>query len=147
MNKTNRITKGTYSDFKIVKTRNIAQIIVEIPLEQAEEFVTMFGMPTPNTEKWVAVARLNDEVVHRNEEVTMAIQKAGMLCKEEKFGLFLKNHKKMNEVNPFEPESIANCVRALIGIKSRTELHDKQNRIAWNRLLSEYEEWLISDSK
>jgi len=74
MNKTNRITKGTYSDFKIVKTRNVAQVIVEIPLEQAEEFVNMFGMPTPNMEKWVAVARLNDEVVSKNEDSTIAIQ-------------------------------------------------------------------------
>jgi hypothetical protein len=144
---TNRITKGTYSDFKIVKTRNVAQIIVEIPLEQAEEFVTMFGMPTPNMDKWVAVARLNDEVIEKNDESTIAIQKAGMLCKEEKFGIFLKEEKKMNEVNPFEPESIANALRALIGIKSRTELHNKENRIIWNRLLNEYEQWLLNDSK
>ena len=73
MNKTNRITKGTYSDFKIVKTRNIAQIIVEIPLEHAEEFVTMFGMPTPNMDKWVAVARLNDEIVEQNEEAISSL--------------------------------------------------------------------------
>jgi hypothetical protein len=147
MNKTNRITKGTYSDFRIVKTRNVAQIIVEIPLEQAEEFVTMFGMPTPNTDKWVAVARLNDEVIERNDESTIAIQKAGMLCKEERFGIFLKKKKKMNEVNPFKSETIANALRALLGIKSRTELHERENRIVWNRLLNEYEKWLLTDSK
>jgi hypothetical protein len=145
MKKTNRITKGTYSDFKIVKTRNVAQIIVEIPLEQAEEFVNMFGMPTPNMEKWVAVARLNDEVVNKNEDSTIAIQKCGMLCKEERFGMFLKNAKNMQEVNPFESDSIANSLRAILGIKSRTELHDPINLLAWNRLLSEYENWLIKN--
>jgi len=98
MSKSNRITKGTYSDFRIVRSRNIAQVIVEIPLEKAEEFVAMFGMPTPHTEKWVAVAGLNEEVINKNEEVTKCIQKAGMLCKEEKFGTFLKEHKKMTSL-------------------------------------------------
>ncbi len=143
MKETNRITKGTYSDFKIVKTRNIAQIIVEIPLEQAEEFVTMFGMPTPNMDKWVAVARLNDEVIEKNDEALRAIQTAGILCKEEKFGIFLKEQKGIKEVNPFSSDSIANGLRAILGIKSRTEFHDTENRVAWNRLLNEYENWCL----
>ena len=145
MNKTNRITKGTYSDFKIVKTRNIAQIIVEIPLEHAEEFVTMFGMPTPNMDKWVAVARLNDEIVEQNEEAISAIQKCGIMCKDENFGLFLKNVRKLDEINPKEPESVANGLRAILGIKSRTELRDQNNRIAWNRLLNEYEKYCLKN--
>ena len=43
---TNKIIQGTYADFKIVKTRNVAQMINEIPLENAQEAINMFGVPT-----------------------------------------------------------------------------------------------------
>ena len=145
MNKTNRITKGTYSDFKIIKSRNVAQIIIEIPLEQSDDFIAMFGIPKPTSEKWVALAGLNEEVVNRNEKATKAIQLCGMLCKDEKFGKFLKDYKKMEEVNPKDIETIANGVRAILGIKSRTELHNANNMIAWNRLYSEYEDWCLNE--
>ena len=54
----------------------------------------MFGMPQPSTEKWVAIAGLNEEVVNKNEEVVKTIQQAGMLCKEVNFGRFPKNTKR-----------------------------------------------------
>ena len=59
MNKTNRITRGVYSNFRIVKSRNVAEVCIEIPLEQGEEFVQMFGMPNPEGSKWLAIAALN----------------------------------------------------------------------------------------
>ena len=144
MNKTNRITKGTYSDFKIIKSRNVAQIIVEIPLEQSDDFIAMFGIPKPTSEKWVALAGLNEEVVDRNEKATKAIQICGMVCKDEKFGIFLRDEKKLAEVNPYRADTIADGLRALLGIRSRTELHKNDNLVAWNRLYSEYEQWCIN---
>jgi len=36
---------GTYSDFKIIKTRKVAQMVVEFPLEQGEKFINSFGLP------------------------------------------------------------------------------------------------------
>ena len=98
MNKTNRIMKGTYSDYKLIKTRGVISVSVEFPIEQAEEFVRMFGMPKPDTEKWVAIAGLNEKVIHRNEDVVRTIQQAGMLCKEINFGRFLKNQKNIQKV-------------------------------------------------
>ena len=42
MNKTNKITKGVYSNFRLVKSRNVIEICIEIPQEQGESFVEMF---------------------------------------------------------------------------------------------------------
>lgn len=53
---------GCYSDFRIVKTRSVAQLIVEIPIERAAEAVALFGVPQPGQEIHVAVARLNNAV-------------------------------------------------------------------------------------
>lgn len=50
---------GTYSDLKFIKTRSVAQVVVEIPIEQAGAFVEMFGAPCPGKEVPVALARLN----------------------------------------------------------------------------------------
>ena len=146
MNKTNRIMKGTYSDYKLIKTRGVISVSVEFPIEQAEEFVRMFGMPKPDTEKWVAIAGLNEKVIHRNEDVVRTIQQAGMLCKEINFGRFLKNQKNMLDVIPEKEDTIAKGLRAILGIQSRTDFHNDNNAlIAFNRLKSEYETWTINN--
>lgn len=145
MNKTNKIIQGTYSDYKIVKSRSVAQIIVEIPLETAESFVQMFGMPLPSKEKWVALAMLNERVINKNDDIAFAIQKCGILCKDKRFGKFLQEEKKMHEVNPDDENSIASALKTILGIRSRTELHNQESLLAWNRLLSEYESHLIQD--
>lgn len=146
MNKSNRIMKGTYSDYKLIKSRNVVQIGIEIPIEQAEEFVSMFGMPKPDTEKWVAIAGLNEEIINKNDTIVKAIQQAGMICKDQKFGDFLIKEKKMIGIIPDDDESIAKALRALLGIKSRTDFHTDQNAvIAFNRLKSEYESYTIDN--
>ena len=50
--------QGNYSDLKTVKTRSVAQMIIEVPIEQGEEIVRIFGFPRPGQEIPVAIARL-----------------------------------------------------------------------------------------
>ncbi|MEK9768069.1 MAG: hypothetical protein VW683_04015 [Betaproteobacteria bacterium] len=142
---TNQIMDGTYEDFKIIKTRKVAQVIIEIPIERAESWVQMFGLPSSEQSKWVAIARLRDEAVSPpNQEVVKAIQSAGILCKSENFGEFLQV-KGLEEVNPSDSESIANGLRAILGINSRTDFHnDEQALMSWNRLKGEYESWTLN---
>lgn len=54
------IIQGTYADLKLVRTRKVAQIIIEAPLERLPEIVAAFGAPNPAAEVPVAVARLNE---------------------------------------------------------------------------------------
>lgn len=48
-----------YAQLKFVQGRKVAQIILEIPIEQGAEFVRMFGTPNPEEGTPVALARLN----------------------------------------------------------------------------------------
>ena len=147
MNKTNRITRGVYSNFRIVKSRNVAEVCIEIPLEQGEEFVQMFGMPNPEGSKWLAIAALDKPKVADYEEGMRAIQQCALICKQEKFGIFLKTIKNVEEVNPFDEESITRGLKAILGISSRKELKNRQVRIGYNRLINEYEQFCLKSQK
>lgn len=49
---------GDYTNLKFVAGRKVAQIVIEIPLELATDFVSMFGTPNPAEGTPVAIARL-----------------------------------------------------------------------------------------
>jgi hypothetical protein len=52
------VISGSYADFKIIKSRGVAQIVIEVPIEQAEKAIAAFGLPVGGSEIHVAVARL-----------------------------------------------------------------------------------------
>jgi hypothetical protein len=61
-NNHNDVLQATYSDLKIVKTRKVFQVVVEIPLEQFNHAMEVLGgAPLPDREVWLAIARLNPE--------------------------------------------------------------------------------------
>lgn len=48
---------GTFSEVKILKTRSVLQIVIEVPIEQADHALKMLGgIPQPGTERWVGIA-------------------------------------------------------------------------------------------
>ena len=70
-------------------------------------------------------------------EAKKAIQQAGILGSDVAFGTFLK--KKVQEVDPNRPESIVNGIRALTGVKSRSEFNGNPTALKiWERLYDEY---------
>ena len=145
MSKTNRITKWVYSYFRIVKSRNVAEVCIEIPLEQGEEFVQMFGMPNPEGSKWLAIAALNAPKVADYEDGMRAIQKSALVCKEKNFALFLKEKKGLQEINIEDESTVRIGAKAILGLSSFKELADKDKRIAFNRLIGEYESFATND--
>ncbi len=133
-----KIMAGTYSDFKLIKTRKVIQMIIEFPIESQHEFTQNFGLPIPHEEQYVAVAKLK-EIFIPEPTATKLIQQAGILCKEQKFGEFLRTHYNMKNVDPTKPDTIADALRALCGIRSRSEFNtDKQAVTIFERLLQEY---------
>jgi hypothetical protein len=143
---TNRTILGTYSDFKLVKTRSVVQMIIEIPIEQSNQVTEMFGMPTPSEEKWVAVALIDTQHINRNEDATRAIQSAGMICKNEAFGEWLKTERGMVDLDPTDPDAIADALRALLGIRSRTDFHrDSEAITAFHRLKGEFDSYQMEN--
>ena len=143
-NMNNKVLQGTYADFKIVKSRAVAQIIVEIPLESAQAAVEMFGVPNPSYDQWVAVAALHRATVTQNQDAVNAVKQAGMLCNTESFGEFLRETSNP-EVRPNVPDDITTALRGILGIKSRTEFHDDPDLVmAFNRIKGNYEQWLMA---
>ena len=135
---TDRIMTGTYSDFKIVKTRRVIQMIIEFPIEHSKEFTDMFGMPQPDMEQHIAVARLK-EISTPPPTATKTIQQAGIVCKQPEFGEFLRDKYNMAEVVPSDSDTIVTALRALCGIKSRTEFNtDVQAAEVFNRIYREF---------
>ena len=54
------VTQGTFADFKLIKSRSTAQLVIEIPIEAADAaLLALGGVPLPGKECWVAIARLN----------------------------------------------------------------------------------------
>ncbi len=90
---------GTYSDLKLVKSRSVAQVIVELPIEHAERFIAAFGMPIPGLEKPVALALLNlptaQPAVPEQREPSAGVEdgmrvRSVMLCKDKAFQAYCK---------------------------------------------------------
>ncbi|MED5369092.1 MAG: hypothetical protein VX978_06320, partial [Pseudomonadota bacterium] len=123
------IMRGAYSDFKVIKSRKVIQMVVEFPIESSNSFVEMFGIPQPHEEQWVAVALMDKRAVIRNETATIAIRDAGILCKNPSFGEWLRAERGMSEVDPNDSDSIAQAVRAILGIRSRSELSDNSEAL------------------
>ena len=136
---TDKVFTGTYSDFKLVKTRQIAQIIIEIPIERAEEVLLKFGVPKPNEEIWVAVAAIKTDKVTGNARALKAIQQAGILCNDYAFGAWLLKEKGLTEIKPAAAETIQNAIRALTGVKSRSDWRQNEEALLiWERLYKEF---------
>ena len=90
--------KAAYSDLKIVKTRGVAQLILEIPLEQADAALEVLGgVPRPDREVWCAVARLAKDAPaepvqpeepakkRRPFDSLPLPQQAALICKDQRF--------------------------------------------------------------
>jgi len=141
---TNRIIQGTYADFKIVKTRSVVQMVIEVPIENGNEVVEMFGLPKPAEELWVAVAAIDRKTVEKSSDSTKAVQQAGIICKSPDFGIWLHNVRDFHDVDPEDPETIATALRAILGITSRTDFHnDPEAVLAFNRLKGEFDDYLM----
>ena len=132
------VITGTYSDFRLIKTRKVAQMVVEFPIEQGQSFVSRFGLPDTHEDKWVAVAWLKSEAVESNGRATKAIQQAGILCKDIAFGTWLRDTKKM-DINPADESQVQDALRAILGVSSRADMRTNDQALAvWERLYDQY---------
>jgi hypothetical protein len=134
--------QATFSDFRLVKGRKVAQLVLEIPMEEADAALsTLGGIPQPHSERWVALARLNghiqtpkpDKEKQRWEDLKLSMQ-AWIRCEELAFQRFLGAH---------SSEEAAENVRNSCGIGSRSGLNDNPRAAeAWRDLDRSYQAWL-----
>jgi hypothetical protein len=53
--------KATYSDWKLIKTRGVVQVVMEVPLSEADAaYQILGGMPDFSSERWFGIAPLKN---------------------------------------------------------------------------------------
>jgi hypothetical protein len=144
--------KATYSDWKLVKTRQVVQIVFEVPLAEADAaYELLGGMPAPASERWFGIAALAPKPeprpvpdkplagAKRDWRDLPPSQQAGIRCEEPSFVSFLKEERSDDW---HESQDAAECVRLICGITSRSELGTNQKaRVIWAQLNSQFEAW------
>lgn len=137
--------KATYSDWKLVRTRQVVQIVFEVPLADADSaYEILGGMPDSSKERWCGIAAIQEgksqPKVKRDWRNIGPAQQAGMRCEEPTFAAFLKeNHPDDWHEAVADP---AECVRLICGVKSRSELETNHKaRVIWTQLSNEFDAW------
>jgi hypothetical protein len=139
---------GTFSDLKIVKSRSVVQVVIEVPLEQGEKVIQAFGMPQPGSEVPVVVARLKTQPEApskgANPDRSAAAKdrfrslpppekdraKCGVLCASSGFQRW---------IGAKDEEEATKIVRSLIGGSRSLISEDEAVHAKWIELLTEYE--------
>jgi len=156
--------RASYADLKLVKTRQVAQLIFEVPIEEFDAaYEVLGGLPNPAKERWFAIAAIK-EVMPDTQTATniqrtdarpepkdkparakrgwrdlQPSQQAGMRCEEAAFVHFLREVRKDDW---HETQDTADCVRLICGVESRAELNSNQRaRVIWHQLDEQYQAW------
>ena len=139
---------GDYTDLVFRKTRKVAVISIEIPIEQSAAFVAAFGTPSQSTGVPVAIARIDpnaaseapkpvaepSERERRKWDQLRPAQQAAMRCREKAFQKFVETD---------NDEDAAYTVRDFCGVKSRSDiLEGTAAARKWADLDREYQAWL-----
>lgn len=131
--------QATFSDWKLIKGRKVVQVVLEIPLELADQaYRVLGGMPDPGKSVWCAVARLRDGVSgDAPEEAAEAPmpqpaasrprsftslplpQQAALLCQDPIFIAFMREEQHSECSNA---EEAAEALRLRCAVRSRSEL-------------------------
>ena len=132
---------GTFAHANAIKTRSTFQLIIEIPIEQADHALERLGgWPQPGKEKHVAVMLLNVNRELNLEPASRSLAKqAGILCGDAQFQDFLMTHYAAGG-----DVSAAAVVRQICGVDSRRYLDDDRYAGAaekWKALVAKFEAW------
>ncbi len=146
---------ATYSDFRIVKGRKCAQIVLEVPIEAADAaLAALGGVPRPDAEVWVGVARIDptkaaseprkaisgpsDRERQKWRELPPAKQ-AAIRCKEIPFQRFLAETQKSIAA---DEEAASEAVRETCRVTTRANiLEGTKAALEWRKLDEQYLAW------
>ena len=152
------IIAGSFSDFKLIKTRATAQLIIEIPIEQADEALERLGgVPQSGKEKPVAIARLGPGAARVPSQPSekpasggdgsrsdrpkggRRAREAGILCGDARFRKFLEEKICLH---PVTPDDARLAIYGFCCVESRIDLDaDPDAGAQWDRLHGQYIAW------
>lgn len=140
--------QGTFSDFRTVKGRKVAQLVIEVPVEQADAALrALGGVPQPHDPKWVAIARLDPKAASKADEPRERkawadlppAQQCAIRCEDHAFRLFISKYCEDPAIQ--SSQQVAAVIRHLCGIGSRADLNTNHRaRVVWHNLDRRFEE-------
>lgn len=141
------IIAATFSDYRIVKGRQVLQLVFEVPIEAQKATFDALGYVDPKAETWVGIARLRDGVVVPEDLKQLRApignaQMAGILCNDGRFRKYLAE--RGGKPVP-DAEAAAVVVRFACAVKSRADLDtDEHGAATWRDLKADYEAWKLA---
>jgi hypothetical protein len=148
--------RASYSDWKLIRTRKVVQIVLEVPVEEADAaYQVLGGMPNPGESVWCAVARLNSnqpveiqptEKPRREWRELSPAQQAGIRCADPAFYKFLYQlyPRRLGKRMGTPEDKASDLVRSLCGVQSRAHLtsdHPEALRL-WEDLDRKFRAWM-----
>lgn len=125
-------TRATFSDFRLIKTRKVAQLVFEVPIEEADGALqTLGGLPRSDDERWCGIALLKGgdalhaicpdparsarakERYREKDEGERAVVRAILLAQDSAFGRWCGCE---------TCDDAADHIRLVCGVDSRREL-------------------------
>lgn len=144
--------KCCYSDWKLIKTRGVVQVVMEVPLADADAaYKVLGGMPDFSREVWFAIAPLKADAAEpaipsdtRKWPAMQPAQQAGIRSNDAVFAAFLKENRPDDW---HESQDAAACIRLICGVNSRAELGTNQKaRVLWHQLDKHFQAWKLVDA-
>ena len=157
--------RGTYADWKNIKTRGVVQIVFEVPLADSDAaYEILGGMPNPAKERWFGIAALKPgkEVVPDTQRSVQRLdtqpepnqpparakrpwrdlpypQQAGICINEPAFAAYLREEHPDEWHETGEADA---CLKFICGINSKSELAtNKKAATLWFQIDSAYQAW------
>ena len=155
------VFKASFADFKLVKTRSCAQLIFELPIEQADAALqTLGGLPRAATEVWAAICRIDPKKAASEPRVAPAEasapkerqrfgamplpKQAAIRCNDPDFRRFLaqRGHFARAGTAVLDLDMAADEVREICCVTSRAQITDADGSgPLWMALDAEYLSW------
>lgn len=134
--------QARYADWRPVKGRKVLQLILEVPLEQQGDVLSMLGAPLPDRDLWVAIALLSDQQ-NANYKGGKLAQEAGILCGQGAFRQWAAIEGQYDGIAMLDGDMAADFIRERCGVTSRAHLdHDAGAAKEFIEIKRAYEAWL-----
>ncbi len=148
--------RAVYSDWKLIKTRQVVQIIFEVPLHDADAaYELLGGMPAPAAERWFGIAALAPKPAQpqtvedkrpsgakpRDWRDMPYPQQAGIRINEAAFAAYLREEHPDEWHETGETDA---CLKFICKIESKKELATNHKAaVLWHQIDSAYQAWRV----
>lgn len=153
---------ATFCGMRTVASRKVAQITMEVPIEQMGTVLTVLGPPSGIDPQWVAIALLDVRAAegaaskHPDDGVKPPrerkawhdyawSQQAAICCNDQKFRQFLLEKDMLKPDALQDEKAAATAVRLICGVNTRADI--KSGTPAgdkWRDLHGKYKAWEIA---